>query len=270
VAPNVLLTFWGPEACKIKALVGKRIRFGADLSSGISHDPELGCFVEKNRKVLGYWGFDLPVQDAELDRLLDAYRAKTDALRQAAATGGRAARLAFAEHLRANHETNRAFEVAEALLRQNPNDLDVLLLLALARTDAHIRYEPEETLAVVEQKAPKTVEWRGRIARVLFAATGQLTPGGQDWSDLKQAHKHCYSEPGNFDGAVFDRSDFAECAFRYSSFRGASFRGTDLTGSYFQDSDLTGAKYDCATKLPDDLDPVAVGMINVDGGCATP
>lgn len=56
----------------------------------------------------------------------------------------------------------------------------------------------------------------------------------------------------------------------YSSFRGASFRGTDLTGSFFQNSDLTGAQYDCATKLPDDLDPKAAGVINIDGQCATP
>ncbi|GAB2175567.1 pentapeptide repeat-containing protein [Dongia sp. agr-C8] len=95
-----------------------------------------------------------------------------------------------------------------------------------------------------------------------------LSEEQKDWSDLRRMHQGCYSYRADFDSAVFDRADLAECAFRYSSFRNASFRGTDLTGSYFQDSDLTGARYDCATKLPDDLDPKAAGMINVDGECA--
>ncbi len=83
-------------------------------------------------------------------------------------------------------------------------------------------------------------------------------------------HTTCYSWHENFDGALFDRADLPKCAFRYSSFRNASFRGTDLSGSYFQDSDLTGAQYDCATRLPDDLDPKGAGMINVDGKCTDP
>jgi len=97
--------------------------------------------------------------------------------------------------------------------------------------------------------------------------TLKLTGERKDWSDLKRIHQACYSDHANLEGAVFDGADFAECAFRYSTFRGASFRGTDLTGSYFQDSDLTGAKYDCTTKLPEDLDPEAAGMINVEGTC---
>jgi hypothetical protein len=38
----------------------------------------------------------------------------------------------------------------------------------------------------------------------------------------------------------------------------------------FQNSYLTGAKYDCATKLPEDIDPMAAGMINLDGSCPAP
>jgi uncharacterized protein YjbI with pentapeptide repeats len=95
----------------------------------------------------------------------------------------------------------------------------------------------------------------------------ELTEESKDWSDLKRIHNACTSYHADLEGVAFDRADLAACAFRYSSFRNASFRGTDLTGSYFQDSDLTGAKYDCATKLPDDLDPVAAGMINVEGQC---
>lgn len=94
-----------------------------------------------------------------------------------------------------------------------------------------------------------------------------LDPEQKDWADLKRIGGACYSDHGNFDDATFDRADFSGCAFRYSSFRNASFRGTDLIGSYFQDSDLTGAQYDCATKLPEDLDPKAAGMINVEGQC---
>jgi hypothetical protein len=97
-----------------------------------------------------------------------------------------------------------------------------------------------------------------------------VDPDRKDWSNLKRVHDDCYSDHANLDDAIFDRSDFADCAFRYSSFRDASFRGTDLTGSYFQDSDLTGAKYDCATKLPDDLDPKTAGMINIDEACPKP
>jgi hypothetical protein len=214
--------------------------------------------------------YQKPVHDSERDRQMDVYRAKTEALRKAAATGDRRARLAYADHLRANRETSRALEIYEALSREDPDDLDLMLILAVARMEDYDRYEPETTLAEVARRAPATDEWRGKIARTRFAATGELSPGGKNWSDLKRTHRYCFSEKANFDGAVFDRADLSECAFRYSSFRGAGFRGTDLSGSYFQDSDLTGAKYNCATKLPDDLDPAAAGMVNVEGECAKP
>ncbi|WP_395022033.1 pentapeptide repeat-containing protein [Dongia sp.] len=267
-ASRVTLATWGRNYCVLESLVGKRVRFGADIYSGITHDPALGWFVNTNRSVLTYLGFDMPLQDNELDRLLNAYQSETEA--REAAADNRESRLEFAKYLRANHETNQAFEVAEALLRADPGDLDVMLFLSIVRTEEGIRYEPEETLTEIELKAPKTDEWRSKIARTRFFATGQLTAGGKDWSDLKQEHAHCYSERANFDDTIFDRAELPQCAFRYSSFRNASFRGADLTGSYFQDSDLTGARYDCATKLPDDLDPKAAGMIRVEGSCSAP
>jgi hypothetical protein len=169
-----------------------------------------------------------------------------------------------------NNEKHRAFAVYDALASDNPDDFDLLLVLAVARTKAGVEAQPEATLEVVRERAPKTEKWRSKIARARLAATSLLTAEGKDWSDLKRMHTTCYSDHEHFDGTVFDRAELPNCAFRYSSFRNASFRGTDLSGSYFQDSDLTGAKYDCATKLPEDLDPKAAGMINLDGSCPAP
>jgi len=164
-----------------------------------------------------------PILDAERAREIELLKAKTEALRQAAATGDVQARLNFAAHLLAHNQESRAHEIADALRRDG---------VKLAPFGA-------------------------------FNLTGER----KDWSDLKRIHDACTSDHADLDGAVMDRADLAGCAFRYSSFRDASFRGTNLTGSYFQDSDLTGAKFDCATKLPDDLDPKAAGMINVEGQC---
>jgi hypothetical protein len=61
--------------------------------------------------------------------------------------------------------------------------------------------------------------------------------------------------PVRAESCDFDRSDFSECA----SATAASATPASAAP--------TGAKYDCATKLPDDLDPVAAGMINVEGTC---
>jgi uncharacterized protein YjbI with pentapeptide repeats len=100
-------------------------------------------------------------------------------------------------------------------------------------------------------------------------ASGRLTPGWKDWSDLRRS-SHCEASEGNFDDANFDRADLASCEFVRSSFRNASLLHTDLSAAYFEDSILTGARYDCTTKLPDDLDPNSAGMINVEGQCVAP
>ncbi len=267
-----LSTEWQPPSvpCPVEAPVGRRIRLAGEFEGKVGERAAGYPGLDANTNILGlralYGGY-LPLSDPELDRLLAAYQAKTDTLQQAAATGGRREKLAFADYLLANSEKHRAFEVYDALLRESPNDLDLMLALAVARTKARMDDEPEATLAIVKTRAPNTEKWLSKIARARLAATGVLTADGKDWTDLKRMHTTCYSDHENFDGAVFDRAELAECAFRYSSLRNASFRGTDLTGSYFQDSDLTGAVYDCATKLPDDLDPVAAGMINVAGSC---
>jgi hypothetical protein len=278
--PRAVLAFHGYDVCAIPALVGKPIRVGATLATkdfkdaqhptpvtllSISIDPFL-LFDRDRRSGL----VNVPLGDPDLDRRLDAYGATTSALQEAAASGDRKARLAFAEHLRVNNERHRAFEIYDALLRENPDDFDLLLILASAGGRESINDDPEITLEELELRVPKTEEWNGKIARTRFAETGRLTTSAKDWSNLKRTHDLCYSDHGAFDDAAFDHVDLARCAFRYSSFRNASFRGTDLSGSYFQNSDLAGAKYDCATKLPDDLDPVAAGMINVEGECHAP
>jgi len=257
--------------CGIRAPVGERIRLGASILSKHGDQVAEDSGLDANTYVLGGYNlFYIPLKDPELDRKLAAYQNKTDQLQQSASNGGMQSKLAFAAHLLANNEEHRALEAYDGLLRDSPNDLDLLLVVAVARSQARVDGEPDATLAVVGAKAPKTEKWRSKIARARLAATGLLTAEGKDWSDLKRIHTKCYSEHANFDNAVFDRAELPECAFRYSSFRNASFRGTDLTGSYFQNADLTGAKYDCKSRLPDDLDPKAAGMINVEGECHAP
>jgi hypothetical protein len=256
---------------------GKRIRFGARLlnrqvllvKDAVALTPQRMDLIESHDDFLAYnrWGaFDLPLRDAQLDPLLLAYQAETEALRRQAASGDRGARIAYAAHLFAHNEFHRSLAAYEALLRDDPADLDLLLTLAAVRAQAQPDDEPEATLAEVERKAPQTPDWRRKIAHARFTASGRLTPGWKDWSDLKPA-VHCEVSEGNFDGADFTRAGLATCEFVRSSFRDASFIGADLTDAYFEDSALAGAKYDCATRLPNDLDPVAEGMINVDGSC---
>jgi hypothetical protein len=210
---------------------------------------------------------DLPLDDLEFDRLLVRYQTETEAMRQQAESGDRVDRLAYAAHLFDNNELHRALAEYEGVLREDPSDLDLLLTLAVVRAQVHPYDEPEPTLAEVARKAPQTTEWQGKIVRARFAATGRLTPGWKDWSGLEPA-KHCEVSEGNFDDANFERADLADCEFVRSTFRNASFLQANLSQAYFEDSNLTGAKYDCATKLPDDLDPKAAGMVNVEGSCA--
>jgi hypothetical protein len=264
--------------------LGERMRFSARLvekrpfqaEDAITMTPELTQLIETHEDFLLYDAFsrttpmvDLPLKDPELDRLLVNYQADTEAMRQRAETGDRAARLAYAGHLFDNNELHRALTAYEGILRDDPADLDLLLTLAIVRAQVHPGDEPEATLAEVERKAPQTTEWQGKIVRARFAATGRLAPGWKDWADLKRA-THCEVSEGDFDDATFDRADLTDCEFVRSSFRNASFLHADLSDAYFEDSDLSGAKYDCATKLPDDLDPVAAGMINVEGKCYAP
>jgi hypothetical protein len=230
--------------CTHEPPFGQRIRFGASLLetqeilelSGIPTDLggiELSKYREAllkaHREALYYTNFDIPVDDRALNDVLKQAEAETNALQQEASVGGVQAKLKYAAHLTENSETSRALGVYEALFRQNPEDLDMLLTLAVARTSAHRRDEPESTLAEVERRAPKTEEWHGKIIRTRFTATGKFTPGWSDWSDLKGA-EHCDVSEGDFQNANFDRADLAGCRFDRSSFRNASsFTPTSVT-----------------------------------------
>jgi len=264
--------------------LGERIRFSARLvekrlllvKDAILMTPERARLIEMHDDFLIYDApgrtvstLDLPLEDPALDRLLVQYQADTEAMRQRGETGDRAARLAYAAHLFDNNEQHRALTEYEGILRDNPSDLELLLTLAVVRAQVHPDTEPDATLAEINRTAPQKPEWQGKIARARFAATGRLTPDWKDWSDLKRA-AHCEVSEGNFDNANFDRADLTDCEFVRSSFRNASFLEADLRDAYFEDSSLAGARYNCATKLPGDFDPVTTGMINVDEQCAKP
>jgi hypothetical protein len=244
VTPHVILMvqmeWYGPDFptwedlipnCSNPVQIGERVRIAAELlgknDDSTFRDPALDASTD----VLGYrlrWNIiNVPLHDPEFNRLLAAYQAEAEALRAKTEALERAAATG-------NLQAKLAF--VEHLYKSGERDRAHEIAGALRRGGVKLS-----------------------LADPLL-----LDP---EQSDLKRIHNACYSDHGNFDDAVFDGADLSECAFRYSSFRGASFRGTDLTGSYFQDSDLTGAKYDCAAKLPDDLDPVAAGMVNVDGTC---
>ncbi|HVO02509.1 MAG TPA: pentapeptide repeat-containing protein [Candidatus Cybelea sp.] len=284
VGPSVDLLFAMQSSdCTIPPPFGERIRFGATIvekdrfrndSAFTSTYPELVRLLATNRQVLLYPFYPqslyLPLQDPELDPLLDAYNAKIDALKQKAESGGKQDRLAYAAFLQENHEAHRALDLYETVYRDNPDDLDLLLTLAVARTQAHRLGEPEATLAALEQKAPKTDEWRGKIARTRFASTGAFAPDWKDWSDLKPAVVACRSDNGDFDGASFDRADLSGCVFKSGMFRQASFRHADLSDAEIEDSVMKGATYDCATRFPDGFDPNAEEMVNVEGSCGVP
>jgi len=285
--------------------VGTRIRFGADLAEAetvksaglvafparneglhpfdtfvkyfgnehygniVAASPRRAALLQAHRYVVYYTGLmDLPLRDSQLDPLIVAYQQNTEALAQAAAGGAKEAQLAYAKRFDENNEKQRALEAYEDAHRSHPDDLDLLLALAAARGQVNLKDEPEATLAELERRAPKTDEWRGKIAYARFAITGNFTAGWKDWSNLKPGLFRCFSNGGDFAGASFDRAELADCIFYDADLEGASFLGADLSEVVFKESILTDARYDCATELPHDLDPKAVGMIYVGGSCS--
>jgi hypothetical protein len=284
---------------------GERIRFGADLAEtgtalhagvltfwkqGMGGEPSYGFLygsdlyrtifsgipkssaqradiLHKSRFLLYYTGtINVPLREPELDALLASYRAKTETLAKQAASDAKEPLLAYAKYLAEHDEAQRALDVYERAHRLFPHDLDLLLTLAFARGDANAQFEPETTLGELEQLAPKTDEWRGKIARILYAKTGKFTDGWKDWSKLKQPALRCMSRHQKFDQDVFDRADLSGCTFVGADFTHASFLGADLGDTNFKDSTFVGAKYDCFTEFPREFDRVAAGMIYA--GCS--
>jgi hypothetical protein len=290
VEPTTLVLFSVQSMdCTHEPPFGQRIRFGASLLEtpkvleragipwelgGIELSTYRRALLKANGQVLDYRNFDIPLDDRALNDVLEQAQIETQALQKEASVGDAQAKLKYAAHLTENNETSRALSVYEALFRENPDDLDLLLTLAVARTRVGGKDEPEATLSEVEQRAPRTDEWNGKIVRTRFAATGRLTPGWKNWTELKPTQSpYCENRDMNLDGAAFDRSDLAGCDFQEASFRRGSFLGTDLSHAYFGYGpgprvDMSGAKYDCVTKFPVDFDPAKEGMVNVEGSCA--
>jgi hypothetical protein len=281
LAPTIVVLFATASSdCSQPPPFGQRIRFGGYLveksillrQNAISLTPQRRELLEANHDVLyfgrfgGWLPFALPLQDAEFDRLLTDYQVKTEAFRMQAASGSKQERLAYAAYLTENNEVHRALEVYEAVFREYPDDLDLHLTLAVARTKVFPKDEPDATLTEIARQAPKTDEWRNKIVRTRLAATGKFTPGWKDWSELKPAG-NCVGWQQNFDGASFDGADLSGCNFQSASFKGTSFRRTKLGNANLNWAVMTGSQYDCATKFPPNFDPAKEGMVNVEASC---
>jgi hypothetical protein len=209
-----------------------------------------------------------PPRDPSADAALQLYHDRTLAVQRKAEAGGRPEKIAFADYLRRNGETHRALWLVEALLRQDPSDLDSMAVLAVLQGAIWKAEEAQATLTRLNKIAPRTEAWRGKLARATFEATGALLSSWKDYSNVANVAS-CDGSDANLDDINFSAARL-KCDFSRSSFRNANFTGADLRWSRFEDDDLTGAKFDCATKLPDDLDPAAAGMMNVEGTCLKP
>ncbi|GAB2175568.1 pentapeptide repeat-containing protein [Dongia sp. agr-C8] len=214
--------------------------------------------------MLSYFGSRGPNEDAGLQ----LYRERTLILQRQAEAGGRAEQLAFAGYLRQHGEKHRALWMLEALSREDPNDFDTAFALVALQTETGNTNDAEDTLTGMRKIAGNNEVLRGKIARTLFETTGHLDSDWKDWSNLTN-RGICSGYGQHYDDFNFAGSHL-NCYFERSTFRGTNFKGSDLSSVVLEDVDLTGAKYDCATKLPKDLDPVAAAMINVDGSCPQP
>jgi hypothetical protein len=205
-----------------------------------------------------------PTEDAGLQ----LYHDRTVAMQRKAEAGGRAEKFAFADYLRRNGETHRALWMYESLLRETPDDFEYLFAISHLQLEVDRETEAMATLDHLRKLAERSEEWRGRVARFEFEATGSLTAKWKDWSSARTT-KPCRILGSDFDGANFDGAVLNGCWFpRQATFRGASFRGTDLGGVIFSlDNDFRDAKYDCTTQFRKDIDPIKAGMINVKGSC---
>jgi hypothetical protein len=206
--------------------------------------------------------------DSIEDAGLQLYRDRTLAVQRQAQAGGRAEKLAFADYLRRNGETHRALWLYEALLRQEPGDLDSIAALAVLQAAVREEEEAQATLNRLSKIVPHTEAWRGKIARATFEATGALTLDWKDYSNVANV-VDCNRSDASFDGTNFSGARL-RCDFSRSTFRNANFKGADLNWTRFDDVELKGAIYDCATSFRSDFDPIAAGMVNVNGNCPKP
>jgi len=211
--------------------------------------------------------------DAPFRAELEAYKTATETIAERARTGGRADQVAFAEYLRDNREQHRALQLYRSLYQTDPADIELLIRIALL--EAIIRDgDPKQTLRVLRDRAPATVEWRRKLAYIAFEAACEIDPSRKDWSKVHGAtREHCKIESAQLENANFEGADLAGVWFKGSNLSGANFKGANLFGASFDESPLTGAQYDCKTQYNARwFDPTEAGMINVDGSCpsATP
>jgi hypothetical protein len=111
--------------------LGARMRFSARLvekrlllvTDAVQLTPQRAQLIATHEDFLLYDApgrtvptLDLPLKDAEFDRLVVAYQADTEALRQQTESGDRTARLAYAAHLFENNEQHRALAEYEGIL----------------------------------------------------------------------------------------------------------------------------------------------------------
>jgi hypothetical protein len=207
----------------------------------------------------------------KMDQALHDYKRRTDAMKARADAGGYAEQMAFAAYLQHNGEVHRALWMYESFLRQDPDDFESLFALSNLHFETHRETEGMAALGHLRELAERSEEWRGKVARFEFEATGWLTAKWKDWSSANST-KPCRVLGTDFDEANFEGAVLDGCSFLpQATFRGANFRGADLAGvSFALGTDFRDAEYDCATQFRKDVDPVAEGMINVEGGCPKP
>jgi hypothetical protein len=214
---------------------------------------------------------DFLLEGRKMEQALREYERRTNEMKARAAAGGHAERVAFAEYLQRNRETDRALVLSESIVGQQPNDLEARLMLAELQGEVGRLDDAASTLAEVRRRAPRNEEWRGRLARAAFLATGVLSSSWKNWSNIEN-DRSCRVVGIDFNSANFDGARLHGCLFPGdATFHSASFKGADLRNwDFLVSADVKGALYDCATRLPKWIDPVAAGMINVEGECHAP
>jgi hypothetical protein len=213
-------------------------------------------------------GSDFLLQGPKMEQALRAYQRRTNAMQARAESGDHAERVAFADYLHRYGETHRAVDVYQSILRDQPKDLESYTALAVLQGETISLDDARETLARLRALAPQSEEWRGKLARTTFLATGVLSSDWKDWSRIENS-RPCTVEGTDFDNANFDAARMHGCLFPgTATFHNASFKGADLRDSDFLvRADVKGALYDCVTRLPEWIDPVAAGMVNIEGQC---
>jgi len=196
---------------------------------------------------------------------LEAYKKKTDSMVEQAKTGGREGRMALAAYLREAGESHRALDLYRSLYEE---DSDMALLIPIALLEGSVYDgDPKPTLRLLRQRAPTNEEWQRKVAYTAFEAACEIDASRKDWSNVHSGER-CKLENAQLQNANFEGADLRGAWFADSNLAGANFKGANLFGVSFDQSSLIGAKFDCKTQTNTQyFNPVAAGMINVEGTC---